>query len=298
MNKVLFAFGLFWLFFGTLFAQTKGKNSNDTWVTPGFDFHVGGGIYLADKSTANFYNGAPDNEANLDLLFNNQYRFNEISLLIKNNYPYVDSLWLGDYPRNMQYKVGMNISLGAKYKFNKNWGMSLNYSHVQLTANDVFLIMFDALPGNQRNDYAIENITATEERSFFELNVTRLFHVNPILKPFVELGVQFNFLKVKSLSAVIEDQTFDLLSSVSTVYVPGQTTTPNYRTWSAPGYGACLTGGVKIVFNETFSLDPAFTLSLSSLGHSDNVAGYYTGLTFNYIFMVRLVMSDLYFNKK
>jgi len=130
MKKKLLIFGLIWLSISVSFAQNKRKNVNDTWTTPGFDFHVGGGIYFADKSTANFYNGAPYNEANLGLLFNNQYRFDEISLLIKNNYPYVDSLWLGDYPRNMQYKVGMNISLGVKYKFNKDWGLSLNYSHV------------------------------------------------------------------------------------------------------------------------------------------------------------------------
>jgi hypothetical protein len=282
------------------FAQTKGnsKGKTDTWSTLGFDFYIGGGIYMADKSTANYYNGAPENEVNLNLLFDNSYRFDEITLLIQNNYSYVDSIWLGDYPKDMSYKIGSNFGLGVKYKLNKNWGICLNYSTVSLSANDVFMIMFDVVPGNERSTYALENISIKEERSFFDLNVSRLFHVNPVIKPFLEIGLQFNYLKVKSFQAVIEDKTYDLLSSVSSVYVPGQQTTTNYRNWAAPGYGASITGGVKIVFNETFSLDPALTFSVSSFGHSDNLYGFFTGLTFNYNLMIRLVMSDLYFNKK
>lgn len=295
MIKKLVVFALLTSFFPLTFSQNKGKV--DPWQVKGFDFFIGGGIYAPDKSTANYYNGAPNNEVNLNLLFNNRYRFDEIALLVMKNYPYVDSMWLGEHPKNMSYKIGMNFGIGVKYKFHKNWGLSLNYSHVQVTASDIFLIMFDQPAGNQRNNYAIESIVAKEERSFIELNVTHLFHNRSIIRPFLELGVQFNFLKVRSFDAIIEDQPFDLLSSVSTIYVPGVQDPPNYRTWSAPGYGALLTGGVKIVFNEMFSLDPAFTFSVSSLGHSDNLSGFYSGLTFNYALMIRLVLSDLYFNR-
>ncbi len=295
-KRLIFILFLFSILSG--FAQTKGKGKKETWSTAGFDFYIGGGIYLADKATANYYNGAPENEANLNLLFDNTYRFNEISLLVKNNYAYVDSLWLGDYPKNMSYKVGTIFGLGVKYKLNKDWGIALNYSTVKLTASDVFLIMFDLPPGNERNNYAMEYLTAKEERSFFDLSVSRLFHLNPVLKPFVELGLQFNYLKVKSFQAVIEDSPFDMLSSVSSNYIPGQTNPTNYRNWAAPGYGLSLTGGLKIVFNESFSLDPAINFSISSFGHSDNLYGFFTGFTFNYNLMIRLVMSDLYFNKK
>ncbi len=293
-----------WIFFLLLlayvnlsFAQKTKKDPNDTWSTLGFDFYVGGGFYLSDNTNANYYNGAPSNEVNLGLLFNNTYRFNEIAILVRNNYPYVDSLWLGDYPTNVKYSLGMNIGLGVKYKFRKNWGISINYSHVKLTASDQFLIKFDQPIGNQRNDYAIETLLAKEERSFFDISIAHLFHSSPILKPFVEFGIQFNYVKVKSFEAIIEETHFDLLSSVSTNYVPGQQTNPNYRNWAAPGYGASFTGGVKIVFNETFSLDPLFTLSMSSFGHTDNMPGYKTDLTFNYTFMIRLVASDLFYSQ-
>lgn len=290
-------FSIILVLLGSSFAQKTKKDPNDTWSTLGFDFYLGGGFYLSDNTNANYYNGAPTNEVNLGLLFNNTYRFNEIAILVRDNYPYVDSLWLGDYPTNMKYSMGMNIGLGVKYKFRKNWGISINYSHVKLTATDVFLIKFDQPPGNQRNDYAIENLIALEERSFFDISIAHLFHPSPILKPFVEIGFQFNYVKVKSFEAIIEEQHFDLLSAASSIYVPGQQTNPNYRNWAAPGFGTSITGGVKIVFNETFSIDPLFTLSLSSLGHSDNLPGYKTDLTFNYIFMVRLVASDLFYSQ-
>lgn len=206
-------------------------------------------------------------------------------------------MWLGDYPKEVKYNLGMSFSLGAKYKFHKNWGFFINYSHVRLSASGVFLIKFDQPIGNQRNDYAMENLLAKEERSCFDIGISHLFHTNSIIKPFIEVGLQFNYIKVKSFQAIIEDTPFDLLSSVTTNYVPGQQTNPNYKNWAAPGFGTSITGGVKIVFNEIFSIDPLLTLSLSSMGHSENLVGYNTGLTFNYIFVVRLVVSDLFYSQ-
>ena len=43
-----------------------------SWKQKGFEFYIGGGIYLAGKKTANYYNGAPKNNINLNLLFNNK----------------------------------------------------------------------------------------------------------------------------------------------------------------------------------------------------------------------------------
>lgn len=110
------------------------------------------------------------------------------------------------------------------------------------------------------------------------------------------MGLQFNYIKVRSFEAIIEDRPFNLLYSVSTPYVPGQQTTPNYRNWAAPGYGLSFSGGIKIIFNQIFSLDPVAYFSISSMGHSDNLIGYDQGFTFNYGIMIRLVMSDLYFS--
>jgi hypothetical protein len=280
------------------FAQKKEPVTVDRWSGLGFDFHIGGGIYFADSKTAQYYNGDPSREVNLGLLFDNKYRYDEITQLIINNYPYVDSIWFDpvDLPQKMKYSLGMSLGLGMKYQFHKNWGFMINYSHIRLTASDVFLIRFPQPSGNIRNDYAMEYLKAVEERSFFDIGITHTFHVHPTLRPFLEMGLQFNYIKVRSFEAIIEDRPFNLLYSVSTPYVPGQQTTPNYRNWAAPGYGLSFSGGIKIIFNQIFSLDPVAYFSISSMGHSDNLIGYDQGFTFNYGIMIRLVMSDLYFS--
>lgn len=267
----------------------------------GFEFFIGGGAYWGSKVTAEYYNGAPYNENNLDYILKNRYWYDEINRIIHDSYPQAmgDSIWIEDYPSNMRYKISFNIAIGFRYRFNKNWGLVLNNMVSRLTASDVFLLHFPTLEGNQRNDYAIENIIGKEDRFLIDLGVSYTMHPHKAIKPFFELGVQFNYLKVKEFKAVFEyntqnEQEYNLLNLYQgSSYVPGMQQGATNVIWGGPGFGFSGVFGVKILFNDDISIDPLFYCSMSRFG----LEGY-KQFCFNYGVTVRLAMSDRAFLRK
>jgi hypothetical protein len=272
------------------FAQKDTSNLRDK----GIDFTIGGGVFFGNKYNAAYYNGKPDNECPLSYVFNNKHWYDEINQKVKDNYPYVsDSVYLKDYPDNVGYKVSMSISLGAKYKFNKNWGLSLNYTFSRLTASAPFFLYFDAPSNNDRYNYVEEQLVAKENRSMIDLSASYLFHPHDIFKPFIEVGAQFNYVRVKSFNAYIEGTPYNLLDIYGGEnYVPGAQLTEHKPLYGGAGYGFVVAAGLKIVFNKFISLDPVFYLAAGSI----HLPGY-TNIALNYGVQVRLVMSDVMFGK-
>ncbi|MDR1112721.1 MAG: hypothetical protein LBL18_03030 [Bacteroidales bacterium] len=289
-SKIITLFFLLSIIYTLSFAQKDTSNLRDK----GFDFAIGGGTFFGSKYNAAYYSGKPDNECSLNYIFSNKYWYDEINQKVKDSYAYVsDSVYLKDYPGNVTYKVAMLISLGAKYKFNKNWGLSLSYTFSRLTASTPFLLYFDAPPSNIRYNYVEESLVAKEDRSMIDLSVSCLFHPHKIFKPFLEMGVQFNYVRVKSFDAYIEGTPYNLLDIYNGAnYVPGVQLTENKPLYGGAGYGFVVAAGLKIVCNKYISLDPVFHLLASSI----HLPGY-TGVALNYGVQVRVVMSDAVFGK-
>lgn len=276
-------------------AQSQRMKSDTTsWHERGFDFMVAGGVYFGNKYNAAYYNGSPDNENGLDYLFNNKYYYDEINKLVLQNHPYIsDSVFLGELPQNMKYSPSMAISFGFRYKFNKNWGINFSYSFSKLTATDMFTLVYRSVPGNYHPGYLQEYLVAKENRSMFDLSASYLFNAHPVVKPFLELGLQFNFVKVKKFIALIEEREFELLDYYNGVnYVPGIPIQEYNTVYGGPGYGMTLTAGIKLAFNKYISIDPTFYLSASSVG----LTGY-KNIALNYGAFIRVIMSDHVFMK-
>ena len=300
MKRIIFAAIL--LSSITCFAQNLPKDSlpeeeviwDESWHDKGFDFMIAGGAYLGNKHNAAYYNGSFENENNLNYIFGNKYRYDEINQLIIANYPYIsDSVFLGELPMNMNYSLSMAISFGVKYKFNKNWAINLNYSFVNLKISDMFTITYNAEPGNMRNDYIMAHLVGRENRSLFDLSISYLFHPNRIVKPFLEAGLQFNYVKVNKFFALIEDREFELLDYYAGAdYVPGYDRYRENIVFGGPGFGFSMAAGLKLAFNKYISLDPTVYVSASSFG----LEGY-KNIGLNYGFFIRIVMSDIVFMK-
>jgi hypothetical protein len=275
-----------------LFAQNSGKDTSLS--HKGFDFLIAGGTYFGNKYTASYYNGSPENENNLNYIFGNKYYYDQINELVKSKHNYVgDSIFLynEDLPGNMRYKVSMAIALGFKYKFNKNWGISLNYTFTRLTASDVFMLSYKGENGNIRNDYISQYLVGKENRSLFDLSVSYVFHPGKVVKPFFDFGLQFNYVKVHKFFALIEEQEFDLLDYYNGInYVPGVDRQKEDIIFGGAGYGLSASAGVKLAFNQYISIDPACYISASSFA----LTGY-KAINLNYGFFIRLIMSDLLF---
>ncbi|MEG1556553.1 MAG: hypothetical protein RR356_07515 [Bacteroidales bacterium] len=275
-------------------AQHGMIKKDSSWHSKGFDFMMGGGIYFGNKYNAGYYNGSANNECNLNYIFGNKYWYDDINKVVIGKNPFIsDSVFLGEIPLDMSYKPSMNITFGVKYKLNKNWGISLMYSFSRLIASDVFTLNYKMPPGNLRPGYLLEHLIGKENRSTFDLSVCYLFHPHYIVKPFLELGLQFNYVDVQSFYALIEDKEFNLLDPYGGEnYVPGTQMTIYNTKFGGPGFGLSLCAGLKIAFSKYVSIDPTFYFSASSFGLSG-----YKKMACNYAAVIRIVMSDVVFMK-
>lgn len=280
-----------------------------TWYDRGFDFYIGGGMFWGGKKTALYYNGSRQNECNLDYLFMNKYRVDEIKETVVKLYPHVsmnDQVTYREEDLNMNptYNLSYLIGLGVRYKIRNNWAVSLSYSFSRLSVTNKFLLF---IPGQvPSNTYRMPEMTLVgkEDRSLIDLSISYLFSdVHRIVKPFLEVGAQFNYVKVKQFDAVLLDpktntpeRTWTLLDPYNGAsYVPGVDMQTYDVIYGGPGFGLSFSAGLKFVVNKFVSIDPTFYGCYSRLGlaiYGDKV------MSFSYGAMVRVVMNDFFFQNR
>jgi len=324
-NHLIIVF-LFFCFSTTVFAQEKKPKGEPiniyydeemsykdiTWKQNGFEFFIGGGAYFGGRKTANYYNGAPENNINLNLIFNNPYYWKEADFsvmnILRHKYPYMDTAIFDQkngYNYKSKYNIAMDIALGVKYRFMTHWYVELTYSFRRLTCDNRFAFEFpNGVPGNK--DYPPyskwQHLLAKEDRHYIDISVGYILQKHRIVKPFIAVGGLFTYIDIKSFSAFIESSkpNFDLISLAKNPdYTLGVPTSPgnNYKYWRGPGYGCSLTVGLKIVAHRVVSLDPVFQLSVASFGNSKNLPGFNNNMCFSYMAGVRLVMNDALFTR-
>ena len=289
---------------------------NDTiWHDKGFDAYIGAGMFIGNKYNANYYNGSNLNECNVDYVFtNNTFWEDEIIEEIQRLYPYVslsrgalpnwyqnDPARNSDFNWNLHYKLKTMVSLGARYKFAKGWGISLSYSFCRLTTAAMLLLTDPStIPGNERPSPEIY-FYGKEDRSMFDLSVSYVFNIRSIARPFIEFGIQGNYAKAKMFDAVVGDKNFTMLDPyMGGNYYPGaQAYDVTYGGW---GFGFSGSAGLKIVVAKGVSLDPTFYFALQRLAIYQTKNGpeeYQTGRRFtpNYGVLVRVTMNDFFFSR-
>lgn len=295
----------------TLITGVPVKITDKTWADRGFDFYIAGGMLFGDKFNANYYNGSKLNENNLDFIFKNQYWYEEWQRTVSEYYPHIsmsDRIYVkdpDDLDWNLHYKLSLMVSLGARYKLGNGWALALSYSFSRLTTSTHVLISSNTVTGNLYKQPVIAMV-GKEYRSMIDLSASYLFsQVSPIAKPFVELGIQFNYAKTKSFEAALLDKngkmvgnTYSLLNIYdSQGYYPGAQTYDYI--FGGPGFGFSGAAGLKIVCGKYVSIDPTFYCYFGRLGvyQGKNVAGE-NKFTFNYGAQIRIVMNDFFFTNK
>jgi len=277
------------------------------WKRKGFEFFIGGGIYFGGKKTANYYNGAPENDINLNLLMNNEQCWLDLRDRIKKAYPAIDDNFeiVDKYNRNSSYQMAMDVAVGAKYRIQQNWYIELGYSFRRLTCDNRFSFNFPGgIPGNKENPpySAWQFIVAKEDRHYIDFSVGYILQIHEIAKPFFSFGAFFNYIRIKSFHAIIEgdeQRPYDLMFFARHPDWNGIEPVPNYHDWAGPGFGTTFTVGLKIAINRAVSLDPVFQLSIGSFGNNKaNLPGFDTSPCVNYMAGVRIVLNDALFFKK
>lgn len=293
--------------------ETPVKISDKSWADRGFDFFISGGMLFGDKFNANYYNGSKYNENSLNFVFSNQYWYEEWQRTVSEYYPHIsmsDRIYVNDpddMDWNLHYKLSLMVSLGARYKLGNGWAIALSYSFSRLTTSTQVLLSSNAVTGNMYKQPVVA-IVGKEYRSMIDLSASYLFsQVSPIVKPFVELGLQFNYAKAKSFEAALLDKngkmvgnTYSLLNIYDNQgYYPGAQTYD--YTFGGPGFGFSGAAGLKIVCGKYVSIDPTFYCYFGRLGiyQGKNASGQGENkFTFNYGAQIRIVMSDFFFSNK
>jgi len=293
--------------------ETPVKISDKSWADRGFDFFISGGMLFGDKFNANYYNGSKYNENSLNFVFSNQYWYEEWHQTVPEYYPHIstfDRIYVNDpddMDWNLHYKLSLMVSLGARYKLGNGWAIALSYSFSRLTTSTQVLLSSNAVTGNMYKQPVVA-IVGKEYRSMIDLSASYLFsQVSPIVKPFVELGLQFNYAKAKSFEAALLDKngkmvgnTYSLLNIYDNQgYYPGAQTYD--YTFGGPGFGFSGAAGLKIVCGKYVSIDPTFYCYFGRLGiyQGKNASGQGENkFTFNYGAQIRIVMSDFFFSNK
>lgn len=283
--------------------------TDKTWADRGFDFYIAGGMLFGDKFNANYYNGSKYNENNFDFVFHNQYWKEGWNNELTNAYSTgIDNFYFNDpedMDWNLHYRLSMMVSLGARYKLGKGWAIALSYSFSRLTTSTQLLLSYN---GNNSNQIKLPVVAMVgkEYRSMIDLSASYLFSsVHPVAKPFVELGIQFNYAKVKSFEAALLDKNGKMVGSTYSLlniydnqgYYPGAQTYDYI--FGGPGFGFSGAAGLKIVCGKYVSIDPTFYCYFGRLGvyQGKNVAGE-NKFTFNYGAQIRIVMNDFFFTNK
>lgn len=275
-----------------------------TWYDRGFDFYISGGMFWGGKKTALYYNGSKYNECGLDYIFKNKYWVESLTRAVTQLYPYVsmnDEIGYNEKDLNMTptYNLSSNIGLGVRYKIGNNWGISLSYSFSRLTVtNKVLLDVKGMVPSNTQPLPEL-TLAGKEDRSMIDLSISYLFSgVSRIIKPFIEVGAQFNYVRVKKFEALLLDSRNNPVWSQTLLdpygganYVPGVDMQTFDVIYGGPGFGGSFAAGLKIVVNRYVSLDPTFYGCFSHLyikPYGEKVT------TFNYGVMLRVVVNDFF----
>ena len=278
-----------------------------TWYDRGFDFYIGGGMFWGGRQTALYYNGSRYNECNLNYIFDNEYRTRELLEAVVSVYPHIsmsDEIGYNEADLNMlpTYNLAANIGLGVRYKIRNNWAVALSYTFSRLTTTNKLLLTYTSVSGNLVRAPEL-TLSGKEDRSMIDLSVSYLFSgVHKIVKPFVEIGAQFNYAKVKKFDAVLLDgrnnpvytQTLmDIYNGGN--YVPGVDMQTYDVIYGGPGFGVSASAGLKIVINRYVSVDPTFYFCASRL-HLEPYGSKVMSL--NYCAMLRVVMNDFFFQNR
>lgn len=231
------------------FAQPEAKN--DT-VRPWWEYGVQFGAFLADNSSANFYNGEGINDITR-ITDNEDYRER-----IRQSIPY-EQFQIGTMPQNMAYNATSMPGIHLEYHRDSSISFFINFQYVQLKANDNFKVI-DPIDDFGFEKYILSNIRATEERVMIDIGTKKSWPATGHFSYYIIGGVSINNTTVESHKIDIGTFTQSIKSNYSeeeeNPYYPGN----NYD-FKQGGIGLGFVGGmgIKLTYQQNLYAALDFT---------------------------------------
>ncbi len=230
------------------------------------DYGLTLGGYLANRGTANYYNGSTPFQANfsqtkLEYIFSNIYYQEAIREQI-GNYPF--SLPADPYPNMMRYNAAITIGLfGAAY-LSPSFGVIGEFNFASLKTRDRFALNVIRNPlGLEAENIMLIPIWGVEERYDMRLGLQyTILSEESQIHPFFELGASMTNTLVKENSIRVGSRTFTMHQPQSSLYF-------QERDYGI-GFGGFATIGAKLAATRSYSLWAGYCANLNKINLGTN----------------------------
>ena len=252
MKKCLFC--LFFLAPGLLLnAQDEEEDEYAAKEDPaGFYYGINFGGLLANRHTANFYNGYNGTDAyNVVDLVSNRQVYDQIYNQIQMDFE------VGEVPVAMKYQAGLVLGINFGWYTDPDFAFFVNADFARIKLTDVFTL-WAVDPNNPSGDPIIypQVISGEENRMHFDLGIHTEYGEYEQLEGYFELYGTLNSVKPVSNEVLIEGYRYNLLQPPS-VY--------RQNDLGGIGWGFGLGTGVRYRFNDNFSFDLGGNLSFQKI---------------------------------
>lgn len=252
----------------TLFQDNspKKKDNND-----GLYFGANLGFYMANRHTAEYYNGSGVNSIDSTINYSLNYPIIKEVLLY--------DFYLAELPAKMHYSPAFLLGIYLKYTV-KNSGIIMQFNFAKLRANDVFTLIIDD-PNNYSSEpvYKQEAIWGSEQRASIDLGYSYTFNPKSSYRPFLQFGANLTTTKFVENKIRIETLEYSITNYYFSYYKIEQ---------GGVGFGAFAGTGVALVFNEKFSIIPTFNIYYTQAKMGDQ-----TRSRFNYTFYISTLLNGI-----
>ena len=278
----------------------------------GWRFGINMGMYLANKQTAGFYNGRPENENSIKWVLDNKYWYEEIRQQLNSNEVIknpadVPNGWQGEYDiwraqnniaagdttnwwiyyPDIKYDAAISPGFYAKFNFNNSTGIFIQSNYVKLKSSGIFQMVIDSVNYVANPALRAGYIRGVEERVSIDIGISKFFPVGKITSIFIETGFHINSTRVLESEIQIGNKRYSIVNQYgSGQYIPNSNMTAYNIYQGGIGFGIFLSGGVKFILTEAISIDPGIQFYYKKV----NLEGY-SGFSMDYYAYVRLIFD-------
>ncbi len=183
----------------------------------GLSIFANAGGYWADKVTANFYSGRPENKNTIDRVLHSNTHGRQIWQNLRNQRLITDAvgnetqMQVVEYP-DMYYRISYQVGLGLHYEYASGFGWLLRADMARLQAIGAFNLSADGNVGLLgRDQYVRCNMLGREDRINIDIALTKTVNLSRVLDLEVDLGASLINTQVRENAMAIGGGNYSIL---------------------------------------------------------------------------------------
>ena len=223
---------------------------------------------FADNYQANFYRGIPSNLNNIERVMHSEqfgyYMWIDLTDqgLITSNIGNYRQLSIEEYGQ-MHYQIAMQLGMGLRYDFGRNWAWLLRFDYARLTAIGQFLINSgrnNSVSLTNQEAYVACPIQGKEKRILIDLGLSKRFPISNGHFIQADLGASLNNTKVEANDILVAGRQYSILDVWGGQSPSMGTPAYEYLNQGGIGYGGFFTlaYGLSFADGNSVLLHPIF----------------------------------------